>query len=220
MICSSDAGADGRPAGRREGLCERVRAAVVDSVSPAGECGDRRRQRRRDGKPSFITYASSRLDGLATAGAHGRARSRTHANPATSPNTTSRRWLNRSAHARRALIVCSGPIKYKGHAALKSELDTLKAALAVRAPPKRLCPRSRPPYRDDHAETDTIRRTKPTCSPSPRRCARNTRRSSMPASCSDRRPVPRHYYIMRPELSIAECRKWGEVRRRGAQRGL
>ena len=27
------------------------------------------------------------------------------------------------------------------------------------------------------------------------------------------------YYIMRPELSIAECRKWAELARRSAQRG-
>ncbi len=35
-----------------------------------------------------------------------------------------------AARRRRALNVCAGPVKYKGHAQLKADLDTLKAALA------------------------------------------------------------------------------------------
>ena len=35
-----------------------------------------------------------------------------------------------SARRSRALMVCTGPVKYKGQAQIKSELDTLKAALA------------------------------------------------------------------------------------------
>ena len=35
-----------------------------------------------------------------------------------------------SARRRRALMVCAAPIKYKGHDALKADLDNLKAAMA------------------------------------------------------------------------------------------
>ena len=82
------------------------------------------------GKPSFITYAAQRLDGLEK-----RAGSRP------SPFATSRETRDYpefyeseaakqvSAPRRRALMVCTGPIKYKGHDRLKIELDDLKAAV-------------------------------------------------------------------------------------------
>ena len=66
--------------------------------------------------------------------------------------------------------------------------------------------------------TPTTRRRRNISSPSPTRCARNTRRSSTPASCcrsTIRGSSP--ITCIKPDASIAECRKWARDARRGAQ---
>ena len=204
---------DGQPVDEKA-YAERVRAAVVDSVRQQVSAGIDVVNDGEMGKPSFITYASSRLDGLATAEG---------TRPSPFSNTRETRDFPEyyqsavaeqvSARRRRALIVCSGPIKYKGHAALKSELDTLKAALAGSGATEAFMPAIAP----SNIETTTPNRYYPSDEAYVFAIAEAMREeykaivdAGFLLQIDD--PFLVTYYIMRPELSIAECRKWGEVR--------
>ena len=176
---------DGKPVDEKA-YNARVAKAVQDTVKHQVDMGFDVVNDGEMGKPSFITYAAQRLDGLEK-----RAGSRP------SPFATSRETRDYpefyefeaakqvSAPRRRALMVCTAPIKYKGHDRLKIELDDLKAARegherrgGLRAGDRAV------EHRDDDAERALQDAPRNTCSPSPRRCARNTRRSSTRAfSC-------------------------------------
>src|SRR5262245_41228505 len=120
---------DGKPVDEKD-YNARVAKAVKDTVKHQADMGLDVVSDGEMGKPSFITYAAQRLDGLEK-----RAGSRP------SPFATSRETRDFpefyeseaakqvSAPRRRALMVCTGPIRYKGHARLKGDLDDLKAAL-------------------------------------------------------------------------------------------
>ena len=86
---------DGKPIDEKA-YAERVRNAVADSVRQQVDAGLDVVSDGEMGKPSFITYAAQRLDGLEKRrGRRARARSPTPARPAIFPSTTSRRWPNR-----------------------------------------------------------------------------------------------------------------------------
>ena len=109
---------------------ERVRRAVEDSVKQQVAAGLDVVSDGEMGKPSFITYAAQRLGGL---------EKRDGVRPSPFSNTRETRDFPEyyqsavaeqvSARRRRALMVCAGPISYKGHEQLKAELDLLKSAL-------------------------------------------------------------------------------------------
>ena len=75
---------------------ERVRKAVADSVRQQVDAGLDVVSDGEMGKPSLITDAAQRLDGLEKREATGRAVANTR-DTRTSRNTTSRRWPSRSA---------------------------------------------------------------------------------------------------------------------------
>jgi 5-methyltetrahydropteroyltriglutamate--homocysteine methyltransferase len=114
-----------------QAYAERVRNAVRDCVRQQVDAGLDVVSDGEMAKPSFITYAASRLSGL---------EKREGFRPSPFANTRETRDFPEyykstvaeqvSARRRRALMVCAGPIAYKGHAALKADLETLKAALA------------------------------------------------------------------------------------------
>src|ERR1041385_3553098 len=120
---------DGNPVDEKA-YTERVRKAVEDSVKQQADAGLDIVSDGEMGKPSFITYASQRLDGL---------EKREGDRPSPFANTRETRDFPEyyqsaiaeqvSSRRRRARMVCAGPIKYKGHAQLKTDLDNLKSAL-------------------------------------------------------------------------------------------
>jgi 5-methyltetrahydropteroyltriglutamate--homocysteine methyltransferase len=120
---------DGKPIDEA-GFKQRIRQAVVDTVKQQVAAGLDVVSDGEMGKASFITYAAQRLDGL---------EQRDGVRPNPFSNTRETRDFpdyyqsavaeQVSSRRRRALIVCAGPIKYKGHAQIKAELETLKAAL-------------------------------------------------------------------------------------------
>src|SRR5262252_4093813 len=91
--------------------------AVADSVRQQADAGLDIVSDGEMGKPSFITYAAQRLDGL---------QKREGVRPSPFSNTRETRDFpdyyrsavaeQVSARRRRALMVCAGPIAYKGHA--------------------------------------------------------------------------------------------------------
>ncbi len=205
--------ADGKPVDEKA-YAARISKAVKDSVRQQADMGLDVVSDGEMGKPSFITYAAQRLDGLEK-----RAGSRP------SPFATSRETRDFpefyeseaakqvSAPRRRALMVCTGPIKYKGHERLKADLDDLKAALKGVNAAEAFVPAIAP----SNIETTTPNEHYPTSEAYVFAIAEAMREeyqaivdAGFLLQIDD--PFLVTYYIMRPELSVAECRKWAELR--------
>ena len=204
---------DGKPVDEKA-YNARVAKAVQDTVKHQVDMGFDVVNDGEMGKPSFITYAAQRLDGLEK-----RAGSRP------SPFATSRETLaypefyeseaakQVSAPRRRALMVCTGPIKYKGHDRLKIELDDLKAAVKATNAAEAFVPAIAP----SNIETTTPNEHYKTAEEYVFAIAAAMREeyqaivdAGFVLQIDD--PFLVTYYITRPDLDIAECRKWAEVR--------
>jgi len=204
---------DGKPLDEKA-YAERVRGAVSDSVKQQVSAGLDIVSDGEMGKPSFITYAAQRLDGL---------EKREGNRPSPFSNTRETRDFPEyyqsamaeqvSARRRRARMVCAGPVKYKGHAQLKADLDDLKAALKGVNTTEAFVPAIAP----SNIETTTPNEYYPTeeayvfaLADAMREEYKAIVDAGFLLQIDD--PFLVTYYIMRPELSIAECRKWAELR--------
>ncbi len=204
---------DGKPVDEKA-YADRVKKAVLDTVREQVAAGLDVVNDGEMGKPSFITYAAQRLDGL---------EKREGNRPSPFANTRETRDFpdyyqsavaeQVSARRRRALMVCAGPIKYKGQAALKAELDNLKAAMAGSGATEAFLPAIAP----SNIETTTPNEYYKSSEEYVFAIAEAMREeykaivdAGFLLQIDD--PFLVTYYIMRPELSIAECRKWAEVR--------
>ena len=192
----------------------RVRKAVEDSVKQQVDSGLDVVSDGEMGKPSFITYASQRLVGL---------EKREGTRPSPFSNTRETRDFPEyyqsqvaeqvSARRRRALMVCSGPIAYKGQAQLKADLDTLKAALKNVSIKEAFVPAIAP----SNIECTSPNEYYPSAEKyvfAIAEAMREEYRAIVDAGfllqIDD--PFLVTYYITKPELSVAECRKWAELR--------
>lgn len=201
---------DGKPVDEKA-YAGRVREAVDASVRQQVDAGLDVVSDGEMGKPSFITYAAQRLDGL---------EKRDGDRPSPFANTRETRDFPEyyqstvaeqvSARRRRARMVCAGPIKYKGHAQLKVDLDNLKTALQGVKAAEAFVPAIAP----SNVETTTPNEYYPTeeayvfaIADAMREEYKAIVDAGFLLQIDD--PFLVTYYIMRPELSIAECRKWG-----------
>ena len=193
---------------------ERVRRAVEDSVKQQVAAGLDVVSDGEMGKPSFITYAAQRLGGL---------EKREGVRPSPFSNTRETRDFPEyyqsavaeqvSARRRRALMVCAGPISYKGHEQLKAELDLLKSALkgvnvteafvAAIAPSNIETTTPNEYYKTEEEYVFAIAQAM-------REEYQAIVREGFLLQIDD--PFLITYYITRPDLSVAECRKWAELR--------
>jgi len=204
---------DGKPVDEKA-YAVRVREAVARSVRQQVSAGLDVVSDGEMGKPSFITYAAQRLDGV---------EKRDGDRPSPFANTRETRDFPEyyqstvaeqvSARRRRARMVCAGPIKYKGHAQLKADLDNLKTALQGVKATEAFVPAIAP----SNVETTTPNEYYPTEEAYVFAIAEAMREeykaivdAGFLLQIDD--PFLVTYYIMRPELSIAECRKWGQMR--------
>jgi 5-methyltetrahydropteroyltriglutamate--homocysteine methyltransferase len=193
---------------------ERVRRAVEDSVRQQVAAGLDVVSDGEMGKPSFITYAAQRLGGL---------EKRDGVRPSPFSNTRETRDFPEyyqsavaeqvSARRRRALMVCAGPISYKGHEQLKAELDLLKSALTGVDVTEAFVPAIAP----SNIETTTPNEYYKTEEEYVFAIAQAMReeyqaivQAGFLLQIDD--PFLITYYITRPDLSVAECRKWAELR--------
>ena len=193
---------------------ERVRRAVEDSVKQQVAAGLDVVSDGEMGKPSFITYAAQRLGGL---------EKRDGVRPSPFSNTRETRDFPEyyqsavaeqvSARRRRALMVCTGPISYKGHEQLKAELDLLKLALQGVNATEAFVPAIAP----SNIETTTPNEYYKTEEEYVFAIAQAMRaeyqaivQAGFLLQIDD--PFLITYYITRPDLSVADCRKWAELR--------
>ena len=204
---------DGKPVDEKS-YADRVRKAVADSVRQQMDAGLDVVSDGEMGKPSFITYAAQRLGGLET---------REGSRPSPFSNTRETRDFpdyyqsavaeQVSARRRRALMVCAGPVKYKGQAQLKIDLDNLKVALKGANAAEAFVPAIAP----SNIETTTPNEHYPTQEAYVFAIAEAMREeykaivdAGFLLQIDD--PFLVTYYIMRPDLSITDCRKWAELR--------
>jgi 5-methyltetrahydropteroyltriglutamate--homocysteine methyltransferase len=192
----------------------RVRAAVQESVKQQAAVGLDVVSDGEMGKPSFITYAAQRLAGL---------EQRAGNRPSPFANTRETRDFPEyyqsaaaeqvSSRRRRALMVCTGPIAYKGHDLLRSELEILKSAMKGVDAAEAFVPAIAP----SNIETTTPNEYYPTPEAYVFAIAEAMREeykaiidAGFLLQIDD--PFLVTYYIMRPELTVADCRKWAELR--------
>ena len=204
---------DGKPIDEKA-YAERVQRAVTDSVKQQVAAGLDVVSDGEMGKPSFITYATQRLAGL---------ESRQGVRPSPFSNTRETKDFPEyyqstvaeqvSARRRRALMVCTGPVKYKGQAQLKADLAMLKTALKGVDATEAFVPAIAP----SNVETTTPNEYYPTPEAYVFAIAEAMREeyqaivdAGFLLQIDD--PFLVTYYITRPDLSIAECRKWAELR--------
>jgi len=204
---------DGKPVDEAA-YAARVRKAVADSVKQQADAGLDIVSDGEMGKPSFITYASQRLDGL---------EKREGNRPSPFSNTRETRDFPEyyqsqiaeqvSARRRRALNVCAGPIKYKGQAQLKTDLDALKAALKGVNVAEAFVPAIAP----SNIECTSPNEYYPSAEKYVFAIAEAMHEeykaivdAGFLLQIDD--PFLVTYYITKPDLSIAECRKWAELR--------
>src|SRR5215210_3917229 len=109
----------------------RVREAVKQIVQQQIDVGLDIVNDGETAKPSFITYATARLDGLERQeGVRPSPFANTRETAAFPEYYESTVAEQVSARRRRARMACVGPIKYKGQEELKAELNRLRNALA------------------------------------------------------------------------------------------
>ena len=158
----------------------RLPGAVKDIVQKQIELGIDIVDDGEYSKPSFVTYVNERLGGFEVdserraRGTLGRLARGDLAFPEFYAPDPRRLPADR--------MVCTGPITYKGHAQLQRDIANLKAAIGG-AKVEAFMPAISPSNIEEWQRNTYYKKQEDYISPSPRRCARNTRRSSMRASC-------------------------------------
>jgi 5-methyltetrahydropteroyltriglutamate--homocysteine methyltransferase len=163
----------------------RVKSAVGETVHRQTETGIDIVADGEMGRIGFIPYVNERLAGIEPSASAESAnywgQSREYrafpefyawaaSMPGTAGQTGRTRW------------VCTGPVSYKGLPALQQDIATLKAALAGQRHEEAFMPAVSPPTWPTGTATSITRARRNTSTRWPRHCARNTARSSMPAS--------------------------------------
>jgi 5-methyltetrahydropteroyltriglutamate--homocysteine methyltransferase len=193
---------------------ERVRTAVVDCLRQQVSVGLDIVNDGETSKPSFITYAASRLDGLVKReGVRPSPFANTRETAAFPEYYRSGAAEQVSSKRRRALMVCAGPIKYKGHEQLKSDLAVLKSALAAVPALEAFVPAIAP----SNVEATTPNEYYPSPEGYVHAIAEAMREeykaivdAGFLLQIDD--PFLVTYYITRPDLDLAACRRWAEIR--------
>jgi 5-methyltetrahydropteroyltriglutamate--homocysteine methyltransferase len=194
----------------------RVTGAVADTVRRQVEAGIDIVADGEQGRVGFIPYVNERLNGIepspaaATANYWWESREYkafpefyawTASLPGTAGQTGRTRW------------VCTGPVSYKGHAALNRDIDNLKAALEGQRHEEAFMPAVSPSNlanwnRNEHYKTeeeylyalaDALREE-----------YKAIIDAGLVLQVDD--PLFASYYVMHPEATIAECRKWAAAR--------
>jgi 5-methyltetrahydropteroyltriglutamate--homocysteine methyltransferase len=192
----------------------RVRRAVVEAVRDQVEHGLDVVDDGEMGKPSFVTYASQRLAGFAPS-----------REPAGLPWAGSREVLafpefyaatvrqSANASARAVPLACTGPVSYTGGAAVRADIENLRAALADVTVEEAFLPAISPSnveswHRNEYYRTDEeyLFAIAEAMGEEYRAIAG----AGFLVQIDDPRLVT--HYIMQPETSLADCRRWAEVR--------
>jgi 5-methyltetrahydropteroyltriglutamate--homocysteine methyltransferase len=194
----------------------RARSAVAEIVRKQNEAGIDIVSDGEQAKPGFVTYISERLTGFEPRPAPPRA----------GPWVGSReaidfpeyyewysRWRGASVTPSSTALVCTGPVTYKGHDALKRDIDNFKAALQGLSVEEAFMPATSPTnvegarkneyYPTDQAYLYAI-------ADAMREEYKAIIEAGLLLQVDDPRLVT--YYNSTPSATIEQCRKWAELR--------
>jgi 5-methyltetrahydropteroyltriglutamate--homocysteine methyltransferase len=195
-----------------EAYAARVKTAVADTVKRQTEAGIDIVADGEQGRVGFIPYVNERLSGIEpsasveSANYWGRSREYqafpefyawTASLPGTAGQTGRTRW------------VCTGPVSYKGHAALQRDIANLKAGLDGRRHEEAFMPAVSPSNlanwnRNEHYKTDEEYLY--ALAEALREEYRAIIDAGLVLQIDD--PLLASYYVMHPEASVEDCRKW------------
>ena len=118
-----------------------------------------------------------------------------------------------SVSAQHARLVCTGPVTYKGAAALKTDLDNLKSALKGVSPAEVFVPAISPASFEDWNKNEYYK-TDEDYVVALGEAMRTEYQAIVDAGFLLQIDDPRlvTYYILHPEESVADCRKWAQMR--------
>ena len=164
------------------------------------------------GKPSFVSYGNERLAGFSPRKDAG----------GVSPWAASREALAfpefyqsqmGSVSSQHARLVCTGPVAYKGVAALKTDLENLKGALVGVDPAEVFVPAISPASFEDWNKNEYYNSDEAYVA-ALGEAMRTEYQAIIDAGFLLQIDDPRlvTYYILYPGKSIADCRKWAELR--------
>jgi 5-methyltetrahydropteroyltriglutamate--homocysteine methyltransferase len=187
-----------------------LRSAVADIVDKQAELGIDVIDDGEYGKPSFVSYINERLGGYDVD---------TKAGPrnqwATSREGLSFPEFYADTHvaSRHTHMICTGPITYKGHAHLRRDIDNLKAALNDVKVEEVFMPAISPSNIEDW-QKNAYYKTQEEYVFAIADAMREEYKTIVDADFLLQIDDPRlvTYYIIHPEASIADCRKWAQVR--------
>jgi 5-methyltetrahydropteroyltriglutamate--homocysteine methyltransferase len=187
----------------------RLRAAVNEIVKKQIELGIDVIDDGEFGKPSFVSYVNERLGGFEV-----------DPSPSPSPWAGSREAASfpefyGEAHvaSRQHHMVCTAPITYKGEKQLKRDIDNLKAALQGVSPAEAFMPAISPSNVEDW-QKNAYYKTQEEFLFAIAEAMREEYRAIVDAGFLVQIDDPRlvTYYMLRPDSTIEQCRRWAEVR--------
>jgi len=205
----------------REALARLVRESVADVVRKQVEAGIDIVTDGEQGKSGFFGYIVERFNGF----------ERKPAAPGTvRPRAAGREYLafpdyyawseriaepfgGRSGGRGHVVDTCTGPISYKGHAAVQADIDNLKTAIKGRAHEDVFMPAIASSYVAATFSNEYYR-THEEYEQAVSDAMREEYKAIVDAGFILQLDDPRlvTYYMMHPELSVADCRKWAAER--------
>jgi 5-methyltetrahydropteroyltriglutamate--homocysteine methyltransferase len=204
MVQATGAAAFDQPAN-----AARLAAAVNEIVQKQIELGIDIVDDGEYGKPSFVSYVNERLGGFEV-----------DTSPSPGPWAGSREALSfpefygeTHVAARQHHMVCTGPIAYRGHKQLARDIANLKAALAGAKPQEAFMPAISPSNVEDW-QKNAYYKTQEEYLFAIAEAMREEYKAIVDAGFIVQIDDPRlvTYYMLRPDSTIAQCRKWAELR--------
>jgi 5-methyltetrahydropteroyltriglutamate--homocysteine methyltransferase len=205
-------GRSGRAAGTGPLDATRVRRAVAEVVRQQVDHGLDIVDDGEMSKPSFVTYVTERLSGFEPS-----------AQPGGLPWAGSKEvtafpefyapTLRQSPNAAAPSFVCTGPVAYVGHARVQADIDNLTSALAHVSAAEAFLP-AISPSNVEGRQKNAYYRTEEEYLFAIAEAMREEYRAITDAGLLLQIDDPRlvTYYIMSPGSTVAECRRWAEVR--------
>jgi 5-methyltetrahydropteroyltriglutamate--homocysteine methyltransferase len=201
---------DGPNAFDEPAAATRLSAAVAEIVQRQTELGIDVIDDGEYGKPSFVSYINERLGGYEVD---------TKAGPR-NPWASSREgrsfpefYADTHAASRHTHMVCTGPITYKGHARLQRDVENLKAALQGIVVEEVFMPAISPSNIEDW-QSNAYYKSQEEYVFAIAEAMREEYEAIVKAGFLLQIDDPRlvTYYVIHPEASIGDCRKWAEIR--------
>jgi 5-methyltetrahydropteroyltriglutamate--homocysteine methyltransferase len=188
----------------------RLRSAVSEIVRRQAELGIDVIDDGEYGKPSFVSYINERLGGYEV---DTRAGPRNQWLSSREGRSFPEFYAQTHPASTHTHMICTGPITYKGHAQLKRDIDNLKAALKGVEFEEVFMPAISPSNIEDW-QKNAYYKSQEEYVFAIAEAMRDEYKVIVDAGFLVQIDDPRlvTYYIIHPEASIADCRKWAELR--------